>query len=419
MFIIYDILFFLFALVYFPCFLVKGKGHRGFGMRCGLFPGHLRRALAQKKNIWIHAVSVGEVLAVSHLIQKLKEVFPEYSIVCSTVTKSGHQLAQTQLPDSCQVIYAPLDFSWVVKKYIHFVNPRLYIAMETEIWPNLYMFLRKKGIAIVQVNGRISDRSFAGYKKISFLTKRILDCVDAFCMQSPLDAERIVQLGAAADKTRVVGNLKFDSLPALTPVDQQDVGFHRQDELLIAGSTHPGEEGIMLGVYRQLTGEFPHLRLVIAPRHVERTEDILKEVEQEGSRALKFSEIKKDKGDQKTIVIVDAIGHLRMLYSLAKIVFIGKTLKVGGGQNVIEPLSFGKPTLVGPYTQNFKDVVHLFLKEGALIQVRDRQELLSQMRQLLKNPKKMETMGLSAREVIQKYQGATAKTIEIISKLLR
>lgn len=418
MFILYDIAFLIFAAAYLPYLLVRGKGHEGFRGRFGFFPLALSRALQAKKTIWIHAVSVGEVLAVLNLIRAVRERLPEYTIVLSTVTSTGNQLAVSKLKGEAVVIYAPLDFSWIVRRYIKIIRPQMYICAETEIWPNLYTFLRAGRIPIVLVNGRISDRAFAGYRKISFVMKPILKCVRLFCMQSQLDADRIIQLGADRDKVRVAGNLKFDDLSGTAALEKKDMGWKDKDQLFIAGSTHPGEEEIVVRVYQRLVMEFPDLRLVIAPRHAHRADEIVDLVKDIGLNPVKFSQLPGSGIDPK-VVVVDTIGHLRDLYGLADVVFVGKSLKVGGGQNMLEPLSLGKATVVGPMTQNFRDVIQIFAKTGALSQITNEDELFSTMRDLLSDPQKRNTLGLSARQMIREHQGAAARTVNGIVTTLQ
>lgn len=417
--IFYNILFALFSIIYFPYLIIKGKWHSQFKTRFGHFPSDWVEKLKGAKCIWIHAVSVGEVLMVVDLIKRIKSAFPHHKIICSTVTKAGNKIAQENLDKSCLVIYAPLDFSWIVHKFISMINPEIYISTETEIWPNLYTALKKRGIPIFQINGRISDHAFKGYHRVRFLTKRILSCVELFYMQSSLDAERIKKLGAEADKVHVVGNLKFDTIPDLVEVTKVDMGFQAAEDLLIAGSTHPGEEKILIDVYKKISGEFSNLRLVIAPRHIERTDEIVKIVENLGYRAVRFSQIHQGENNvQGAIVIVDTIGQLRALYSLAKIVFIGKTLTVGGGQNMIESAYFGKPTIVGPLTQNFKDVVSIFKKSKAIIEVQNEEQLFDEIRTLLQDPQRAQQIGEAAMHTVREYQGSATKTVEAITGIL-
>jgi 3-deoxy-D-manno-octulosonic-acid transferase len=237
-------------------------------------------------------------------------------------------------------------------------------------------------------------------------------------MQSPLDAERIRQLGADPEKVSIVGNLKFDVISKTVSVDKRDLGFQENENILIAGSTHPGEENIIIDVYHELKKDLVNLRLIIVPRHIERVPTVVQLIEKEGYHAIRFSEINQRKVDSQAIVVVDTIGHLQDLYKLATVVFIGKTLTVGGGQNMIESACLGKPTVVGPLTQNFKDAVSIFLRSKALIQVRDTKELKTAIQGLLRNPEQAKAMGDAARQTVENCRGATARTIDAISEVL-
>lgn len=418
MFVLYDIFFFVTALIYLPYLLWKRKWHAGLWIRLGIAPLPFQAEIAQK-TIWVHAVSVGEVLTIVPLAQNIRNRFPAYSIVLSTVTPTGYKLAQTELDGIVTVIYAPLDFSWVVRRYIDALQPAVYISAETEWWPNLYALLCDRHIPIVQVNGRISDGAFRGYRRVALLTRRVLRCVRVFCMQSQVDADRVTRLGAEAGRVRVVGNLKFDHFPVPTSFTKEKLALTNEDRLVIAGSTHPGEEEIVLDIYKKLHEEFPELRLVIAPRHVERSDEIAQLCRSHGFRHRKFSQLLQAQGRESgDVFVIDRIGYLRDLYGLAELVFIGKTLRGRGGQNMLEPLMYGKPTLVGPRTENFRDIVAIFLKTGALIQVKDEKDLMAHMRRLLNDPQRRIAIAAAAQEEFAKHQGATAKTMEAITEIL-
>ena len=402
-------------LLYFPYLFLKGKYHAGIWerFRCGRMDFSYNQ-----KAIWVHAVSVGEVLTVVGLVKRLKNDFSNYPVVLSTVTATGYGIAQKELKGICPVIYAPADLSWIVKTFIQNINPIIYIAAETEIWPNLYLALYQKKVPIIQINGRISDKSFKGYKRFSFLIQPILGYVQKFCMQSVLDAKRIIALGAEPQKVEVAGNMKFDGNFSLENMTQECLGFEKEDQIWIAGSTHPGEEEIIVNIYKQLVKEFFHLRLVIVPRHIERSKEVVEVINKADLNPVIFSSLLTHSKDKKSVIVVDTMGQLQKLYGIAKLVFIGKTFKVGGGQNMIEPTALGKPVCVGPYTQNFKGVMSFFLKEKAIVQVETPTELLEQMRIFLKNPQKMEQMGKRAKDVVAKHQGATDKIMEEIRKLI-
>jgi len=414
---IYDLLFIIFAIFYVPYLFLQGKWHTGFFARLGSCPEELEIKLKGKKNIWIHAVSVGEVLAVRGLVKKLQDAYPKSQIVLSTVTQTGYKLASSQLKDVV-VFYAPLDFSVIVRKYIELVRPEIYISTETEIWPNIFLALHENNTKIVVVNGRISDKSFERYRRIRVLISPILQYVSKFCMQSVIDAKRIVELGADKKKVDVTGNMKFDDVPAVSDMTASDLGFDKDDIIFIAGSTHPGEEEILLGVYKIIREGFPNFRIVLAPRHIERVNDIISLISEKGFEGVKFTRIKETRIKQDSIIVVDTIGHLRTLYSLATIVFVGKTLSGHGGQNILEPAFFGKPIIVGPNMQNFKDIMEFFLKDKAVVQVKNEAALMVRMRKLLESEAERKKFGEAAKKVIEKYQGATQKSFQTVKALL-
>ncbi len=416
MFIIYDIVFLLFTIAYFPYLILKKKWHRGLWTRFGF---SLPPKFGDKKIIWVHAVSVGEVMVVLNLIRKMQERFSGHMVVLSTVTPTAYALAIEKLQGKCPVIYAPLDFSWVVRKYVNTIDPVLYVSAETEIWPNLFTCLHRRGVPVVQVNGRISDRAFAGYRKVSFLTKKVLRAVRLFCMQSKQDAQRIIELGADESRVRVVGNLKFDNLARKTSMKKDDLGFREEDRLFIAGSTYPGEEEIILDVYNNLKMQFPFLRLVIAPRRIERANEIARLCRYVGLLPQKFSNNPATfMADASTVLIIDHLGYLRDLYGLADVVFVGKSLRGTGGQNMLEPLALGKPTLVGPRTENFRDIVNIFTPTGALLGIKTPQEMITQLRNLLYNPQRCARVGLEAQKEIARHQGATETTLKAVGEIL-
>lgn len=418
MFILYDLIFLLLALFYFPYVLLKKKWHKGFRTRLGFVDKSSFAHLKDTKNIWIHAVSVGEVIAIVDLVKSLQKKYPDYHLVFSTVTQTGNALAQKHFPQST-VIYAPLDFSWVVRAYIRLIRPEIYVSAETEIWPNLYFALHKKSIPIIQVNGRISDKAFKGYQRFRFLVADALRCVSVFCMQSQIDADRVIRLGAWLDTIKMVGNLKFDIPMDIDPFDRRELCLSNDDLIFTAGSTHPGEESIVIQAYRELKKDFPHLKLVLAPRHVERVEELESLLAQENLAYMKFSERAETHQKDFSVVLIDTIGHLRQLYAISDAVFIGKTFHVGGGQNMIEPLFFGKPTFVGPLTQNFKSVMDLFLKEQIVFVVNKPTALAASMKTVLSDPEKITELAEKAKNVVLQHQGASEKTLREFESFLK
>ena len=415
MLILYEICLIVYTLCYLPVLILKGKWHGGFVQRLGFFPRALALKASAQENVWLHAVSVGEVTAIAELLKRIKSHFPSYQIVLTVSTKTGYELAQKKFSQSAVILWAPLDFWCSVAHFVRVIKPKVYIVAETELWPNLFSRLNRAHIPIVLVNGRISDLSVNKYLKIRWFMKRFLGCVNSFCMQSQLDADRILAMGAPKERVKNSGNVKFDDLPQDNPKTQEQFGFLPNDQIWIAGSTHPGEEEIVLEVYKRVQKHFPLLRLVIVPRHIERVSEVERVVQTNGLFSVMYSEIKNQKLEPNKIVIVDAIGHLRVLYSLATIVFVGKSLTVQGGHNIIEPAFFSKPIIVGPHMQNFRDVMQAFKNKQAVIEVHDTDELARAMEDMLANPAKRDELGKKARNVIRQEEGATKRIMDEIS----
>lgn len=419
--IIYDIIFAILHLFYLPFFIFRRKFHKGFLCRLGFLPKDLVAKLAGNKHIWIHAVSVGEVLVASKLIDVLKKHWPEERIVISTVTPTGNKIAQSLASDKISVMYFPLDFSFIVKRIINQIRPTVFITAENEIWPNIISYLHAKNVPIIVINGRISKRSFLGYKKIRFLLKSTLKKVALFCMQTVEDGERIIYLGAPKEKVKVAGNLKFDEKFPEYSYEPSCLGLKDEDALFIAGSTHYNEEEIILRVYRDAIKIHPRLKLMIAPRHPERSDYIAGLISSNNFKVIKFSSIKNHKINLSAyanyVFLVDTIGDLKSLYNLATIVFVGGSLVNKGGHNIIEPAYFSKPIVFGEYMSNFQDMADLFLRKDSAIQVKNEQELSTTIRMLLGNKIKRQQLGLNARIIVDENKGVTERTIDLIKEI--
>ena len=416
MFLFYEIAYFVFVVLNIPFLLFRGKWHNRFWMRFGFWPAQ-EKPLEGGGNIWIHAVSVGEILAVQRMIDGLQQRFPEYGFVISTVTKTGYALAREKFQGK-RVIYAPLDFGFSVKSYIRRIRPRIYIAAETEIWPNLFRQLYKSGVPVVLVNGRISQKSFLLYRCISFFLKSVWPSLQLLCVQSSDDAKRFEALGVAPQMITVTGNMKFDGIEAETAMNAEEAGFAKDAAVWVAGSTHPGEEAIVLDVFASLKKKYPDLGLVLAPRHIERCAQIDGIIRRKGFEPVYFSKRSRVLGPQD-VLLVDTIGHLRRLYSIAKIVFVGKSLCGYGGQNIIEPASFAKPIIVGMHMENFRDIFAMFLKNAAVIQVADVRQLKRQAEAVLADPQQAFQLGAAAYDIVRNFQGSTERTCEMIARRLK
>lgn len=398
-------------------------------MRLGFLPGDL----ALDKPIWIHAVSVGEVMAVRCLVDELRRVYPDKEFVISTVTVTGNKIAQDIAKQGDFITYLPLDLSFIVRSVIGRVSPSLFVIAETEIWPNLISCLYRKNIPIVAVNGRVSDASFRGYCSIKFLLKPVLKKINLSLVQTERDAERLMRLGVSQDKIHITGNMKFDvkdyapHLLRQTEIYKKDYPDFRsklclgsQDKLFVAGSTHAGEEEIILEVYKELQRDFSDLKLLIAPRHPERSEEIAKVVSRFGFCSVYVSNLpfKCSTCIPKSVFILDTVGELISFYGIADIVFVGGSLIKKGGHNILEPASMAKPILFGSHMFNFRDIADLFLNNEAAIMIYDQVDLRTKIADLLNNPSKAIELGQRAQQLILQNQGASKRNVEYIKAVV-
>lgn len=414
MFLIYDLIFLAIAVIYLPVYLFRRKFHRGLLSRLGILPEDLKL----DRPVWIHAVSVGEAMAVRGLAEELRKIYPQKKLVISTVTATGNKIARGIAKEGDFVSYLPLDLSFIVKNVIDKIIPSIFIIAETELWPNLITYLYRKNIPIIVVNGRISDNSFRGYRIIKFLIKSILNKINLFCVQTKTDAQRLISLGVREAKIRVSGNMKFDTINFKKDYTDYKLklGLGPKDKLFVAGSTHPGEEEVILAAYKKLLAEFFNLKLLIAPRHPERTHEVEKLITKYNFEAIRISQLNliPKTYNLTPIFILDTVGQLFSFYAIADIVFVGGSLVKIGGHNILEPAALGKPILCGPYMFNFRDIAGLFLENQACILVHNREELEIAILGLLDNPAKMNEMGEIAKGLIRQNQGATQRNSEYI-----
>ncbi len=371
-----------------------------------------------ERSIWIQAASVGEVSAALPLVKLLREELPDYRLVLTCQTASGRRVAREKMPGGVLVLLSPLDLTFLVKRFIRLVSPAVLVLIETELWPGMIGASRKAGVPVVIASGRISQSTFPAYRKAAFLLKPVLRKVSVFNMRTVEDADRIERIGAAGERIFVTGNIKFDALPPaeITPQFKERLadrlGLENGDLLLVGGSTFAGEEALLLDAFRKLLPDFPALRLLLAPRHLERVGEVEALL---GDYAL-YSR----PGDGKArVVILDRMGVLFDLYSLAAVVFVGRSLRGVGGQNPIEPASWGKPILFGPHMENFRQIARDLVEGGGAVRVADESALPAALRDVLSRPEEMRSMGERARRVVQKRQGAARKNLETIRKLLR
>ncbi len=420
---LYSALLFVVLILSTPWWLLQmlrhGKYRTGWSERLGKVPDRLFREVSSN-TIWIHAVSVGEVLASSRVVEELKTQLPGWRIVVSTTTDTGQKLARERF-GADNVFYFPLDLPFAVRAYLRALRPKLLILAESEFWPNLLRWAKSSGAAVAVVNARVSDRSLPGYLRFHRLLARVMQNIDLFVAQSDEDARRLIQIGAPAERVQVSGNLKFEVKPLAEPaivvpfaaaLDREEIG-----PLLVAGSTLEGEEVMLLEMFRQVASRYPGALLVLAPRHPERFEAVASLLASSGLRFQRRSQWDGAKPIAGGVFLLDTIGELASLYQFADLAFIGGSLVPRGGHNVLEPALSGAPILVGPHTENFRDIVEAFRKADAL-RIVTPQSLTLTVLQLLENHDDRDALGDRAYKVVRSQQGATERTVSALLSLL-
>lgn len=428
MYLAYSILSFLGLLLASPWFLYQGLRHGKYlgsvGQRLGYLPIALN--VDGEPSIWIHAVSVGETLTVKALIDDLRAQYPKLRLFLSTTTIAGQQVAKKNLQHVDAVFYFPFDWLFTVRRTLDVVKPRMFVMMETEIWPNLLRECRSRGIRTVVINGRISARSFPRYRLVRPLFRRVLADIDRFCMQGDESARRIIDLGADPKRVTVTGSLKFDSLQ--TP-QAAALGRSREPVLryfrlaptrivLVAGSTMKPEDGAVLRAFARIRSIAPGALLVIAPRQRERFAEVEKLALDEGFTVSRRSDLPIDSEPKTDVVVLDTFGELAQVYQLATIVFVGGSLADHGGHNILEPAVFGKPIVFGPHMHNFREIAEAFLANAAGVQVQSERELEETLRNLVTDPVRRASLGAAARALVDANRGAKDKTMAVIADLL-
>ena len=373
--------------------------------------------------IWIHAVSVGEVIASVTLIKKLKAKYPSTRIVISTVTDTGQKVARERAADLAQIVYVPFDLPFIIQNAFRRIKPSLFIIMETELWPNIVRVLNRHKVPVVLMNGRISEKSFAGYRKLRFFMKGVLNNITLFCVQNDLYADRIKALGIAEEKVRVIGSFKFDTRPSDNIPDWTRT---LKGPVVIAGSTHKPEEDLIIEAYIKLKPDFPDLNLVLAPRHPERFREVEELVRKKGLECQKRSEVRIQNPPTEgaeaesrisgVIVLLDVIGELSSVYGACDIAIMGGTFIEHGGQNPLEPAYWSRAIVCGPHMENFPFIDDFYSGGGAV--KTEAAGLHQVLKDLLKAPEKMSAMGKIAKGLYEKNSGATDRALEIIERYL-
>ncbi len=423
MHLLYSAALLLLLLVTLPYWLLKmltaGKYRAGLGERLGRVPQRILRRPPQGC-IWIHAVSVGEVLAVGKLAEGLAVRHPERRVLVSTTTATGQKLARERFGEE-NVFFFPLDLWFGIGHYLRALRPALVVLAETEFWPNFIAMAQAEGARIAVVNARISDRSFPRYRRFQFLFQRVLRHIELFLAQSEQDAKRLAEIGAPAERVRVSGNLKFDiaATVAKPVVGMLKDSFARAGvrEVIVAGSTVEGEESLLLDAFRAILRSHPRTAMVLAPRHPERFESVANLLLGSSLSFIRRSRMTGRESSAGAVILLDTIGELASVYALASVAFVGGSLAPVGGHNILEPAQHGVPIVVGPHTGNFRDIVNIFTQAGALSVVQP-EYLDSELLRLLDDAEVRRDLGRRAAEVFRTQSGATARTLEALEPLL-
>jgi len=380
----------------------------------------LPSAPLEEGNIWVHALSVGEVVSALPLINALNQKYQDRDVVFTVTTSKGMALARSRLKGKAKALFTmPVDNWWSVRRAVGYVRPSIFILVETDIWPGLVHYLREKGVRTILVNGRISPRTFRSYRMFSFFVQKMLAPFESCLMQSELDRERLLRIGTDPEKVFTVGNIKFDRDWAPMGVKEREnrlglLGLGPENLIWVAGSTHRGEEEVLLGVLGKLMPSFHGLRLILAPRRIEESQDIRNLARNMGLKAVLKTELSKN-GHPYDVLILDTLGELGRIYGLGMLSFVGGSLVPLGGHNLLEPASFGCPVLFGPHTHNFVAMSEALIESGGGWRVQDGKELYEAMKTLLKDPDKLSRMGRSAKEFVEKNQGALKRVMSYIA----
>jgi 3-deoxy-D-manno-octulosonic-acid transferase len=396
-----------------------GKYRKGLTERLGWVPARLRLPEKDEAVIWIHAVSVGEVLAVEGLVEELRRRFPRHRILISTTTDTGQALARKRFGEN-SVFYFPMDFAFAIRPYLQALRPQLVVMAETEFWPNIMRLAHASGVRVAVVNARISDRSWPNYRRSRGLLRRVLANVDLFLAQTQQDAARLQHIGASRERVRVTGNLKFDiplpTPPAIVESLRNCITENATGPVLVCGSTADGEESLLLKAFENLVVQYPRATMILAPRHPERFSAVATLLQQ---MSIRFHRRSLWKGEELAggVLLLDTIGELAALYALADIAFVGGSLVPRGGHNIIEPAQHGVATVVGNHTENFRDIVNLFRGRDA-VRIVGPAELPLVFLELLANDAERRALGQRGAETMRSQIGATLRTGDALQELL-
>ncbi len=422
---LYNVLLILGFPVVLGVLLIKKRSRSGLLQRMGwVLP---RRGPSDEKVLWIHAVSLGEVSAIVPFVTVLHRRYPQIRLVVSTVTETGREAVERLLAGMATHCFLPLDYPWIVRRFIESLNPMGFFVVETELWPNVLRALCRRGIPSIIVNGRLSSRSFARYQRIRPLMRQVLATVSLGLLQSRRDERRFVELGAAAARMHTTGNMKFDLMIEGEPstggvIERSALELLEDERLIVAGSTHPSEEVMLLESYRALIRSVPKAVLLLAPRHIERSDVLARAIQDFGFPVTRWSRLLRDGCRPGTggprVIVLDTRGDLARIYGLAVMAFVGGTLAPVGGHNLLEPAAWGTPVCFGPHTDHCQDIAELFVETGGGIRVHNVQELTETFLKGMQDRAWLSHMGQRARKIIDDNQGVVEKNMNMIEQII-
>jgi 3-deoxy-D-manno-octulosonic-acid transferase len=417
---LYTILLFLSLVMYFPVYFFRSRFLRReslhFRQRCGFFP---KGETFHQRSIWIHAVSVGEVLSLQNLTTQIKNKHPDWTIHFSCLTETGFHMAKEKLTHVDHIFFVPLDFRFIVRKFFRYLKPDLFVLAESEFWPSLLREAQKSTKGVILVNGRISTRSFRRYRKFRFLVKRILAHISLFLVQTERDRVMLEKIGVAPQNVQIAGNLKAEiSLPLLGKSELEDLRSSLKipdgARVIVAGSIRKGEDEPLLDAFSIAAKADENLVLILAPRHPERANDVVRICQKFRLRVQKRTEISAEQ--EWDVLILDTLGELAKFYALSDVAFVGGSLVPWGGHNLLEPAYYAKPVFFGPHMDNFRHLAEIFKEAGAALSVKSRDELVRMFS--MQDEKERLEMGQKAKSTLISLQGATDKTLRAIDRLM-
>lgn len=430
MYWLYNVLLLVYWATLIPMLIYRLIREEGFYQRIkqsiGFLPDDLKEKISNRHAIWVHAASVGEIVAASPIVREMRKTHPNEVIIVSVVTATGFRMAHQIIKGADGILYFPLDLPYLTDRILTIVKPRAIVLVETEIWPNFLRIAAQKNIPVMMMNGRISRRSSSRYRMITFFTRRVLSTIYVFCMQSSIDAQYIIDIGADPNKVIVTGNTKYDQTYGIVTDDEKkrylkELGFDEHTfPIMIAGSTHKGENSSVYKAFCNIRNHFPGAKLIIAPRYIHQADLIYDEGIKYGVTMVKRSDMvagKKISGPYDG-VLLDTIGELGRVYSLGDLIFVGGSLAHIGGHNILEPAAHGKPIVVGPNMFNFVEIFDLLSSRGACVMVRNEDEFVDTCLDILIHPEKAEEMKRHCLEIVEENQGATKKNLDELQRLL-